>query len=223
MMDRDLLLCRRRWASASPLSRHQPQRWLRWPASALVAALALAIVLALPAPVQAHGGGVLRVTNQQAGPYRVFVWTNADPMRVGLVHVTVALMDPSNERPVMDADVQVRLEPVDGDPSAQPVAAPATHRNALIRTYYEADLRIAQPGRWRTSVAFDKDGRRGDVAFEVQIVPGGGSNWLWLGTAAVIAVAAFWAMRPAEDSKRAARRARPRPQPQSRSRWQPTE
>lgn len=192
-----------------------------------MAALALAIFLALPAPAQAHGGGVLRVSNQQAGPYRIFVWTNADPMRVGLVHVTVALMDPSSERPVMDADVQVRLEPVDVDPAAQPLTSPATHRNALIRTYYEADLRIAYPGRWRTTVLFDKDGRRGDVAFDVQIVPGSSAGWLWVGTAAVIAVAALWAMRPPEDSRAAARRARPRPQPRARqqprtrNRWQP--
>lgn len=204
-----------------PLQRRHPLAVVRL--AALIFASALALLLAGPAPALAHGGGVLRITDQQAGPYRAFVWTNADPMRVGIVHVTVALMDPSNQRPVMDAEVQVRLEPVEGDPAAQPVAAPATHRNALIRTYYEADLRVAYPGRWRTSVAFDKEGQRGEVAFDVQIVPGSGSSWLWLGTAAVITVAAFWAMRPAEDSKRAARRARPRPQPQSRSRWQPTE
>ncbi|MEZ4620844.1 MAG: hypothetical protein R2867_35780 [Caldilineaceae bacterium] len=72
----------------------------------------------------AHGGGTPRLTDVAAGPYRVFTWTQPEPLRVGEVHLTIGLThdaahaitatDSAMTQPVTDAAVIVRFTPRDG-------------------------------------------------------------------------------------------------------------
>ena len=158
--------------------------------------LALALVAsASPAPAQAHGGGTPQLVQAPAGAYEIYTWTNPDPARVGVLHVTVALVEPATQQPVLNAAVQVLAQPVDGGPEA---TAPATHDNAAIRTYYEADLELPAAGRWRITVAFDDAAGSGSASFELDVQPAA-FNWrpVVIGaTLAVIAVGAWFMMRP---------------------------
>ena len=147
--------------------------------------LALAI-LASPAPAMAHGGGTPQLVQAPSGPYQVYAWTNPDPPRAGVVHVTVALVEPATQRPVLDAAVQVVATPDDG---GHPVAVLATHENAVIKTYYEADLDLPAAGVWQFTVAHSDAAGSGSASFALDVQPAA-ANWRPAAIGAVLAVIA---------------------------------
>ncbi len=151
----------------------------------MLALLALA-ALASAAPAQAHGGGTPQLVQAPAGAYEVYTWTNPDPARVGIVHVTVALVEPATQQPVLNAAVQVLAQLAEG---GQEAAAPATHDNAAIRTYYEADLELPAAGRWQITVAHSDAAGGGSASFDLEVQPAA-SNWRPIAIGAALALIA---------------------------------
>jgi hypothetical protein len=153
--------------------------------------LALAM-LAHAAPASAHGGGTPQLVQTPSGPYQLYAWTNPNPPRAGVVHVTVALAEPASQQPVLNADVQIVAAPGDG---GEPVSVPATHQNAVIKTYYEADLTLPTAGKWQFTVSHSDAAGRGSASFELDVQPAG-RNWRPFGIGAVLAVfaAGAWAV-----------------------------
>jgi len=156
--------------------------------------LAACATLASVAPVQAHGGGTPQLVAAPSGPYQVYAWTNPDPPRAGVVHVTVALVEPATQRPVLNAAVQIVAMPDEG---GQPVASPATHENAVIKTYYEADLDLPAAGLWQFTVVHNDAAGSGSASFALDVRPAA-VNWRPVAIGAVLAViaaGAWFAMR----------------------------
>lgn len=126
-----------------------------------------------PASIDAHGGGAPQLTNAEAGPYRVFVWTQPEPWRVGEVHLSIAVTLPPQpgtvvdegvtnnmlDTPVTDANVTVTMTPVGG---GEPLTVKATLVEQLGSLYYEADGVVPAAGTWQ--VAVDVSGPLGEGA-----------------------------------------------------------
>jgi hypothetical protein len=145
----------------------------------------------------AHGGGVPQLTNAEAGPYWVSVWTQPDPLRVGEAHITVAVSEPGDlaggirepGAPVLNAAVQLLFEPVDGPGEARTVTA--THEGAANRLYYEADMELTETGRWNVAISIDGPSGTGETGFDAQVSPPRAFNWAYvigLGLAGVVVV-----------------------------------
>jgi hypothetical protein len=172
---------------AQPNARTAARRSRLCTAFALLAALLLWLALATGA--LAHGGGTPQLVHQVAGPYAIYASTSPDPLRVGTMHVTVALVLPEDEEPVLNANVQIIAMP----PAGAQVTAAATHENAQIKSFYEADLPVDTPGRWRVTVAYQDGDAAGSATFTVEVMPaaidrrliGLGAALLGLGVAAV--------------------------------------
>jgi hypothetical protein len=153
------------------------------------------------APALAHGGGTPQVVDAPAGPYRIFAWTNPDPARVGTLHVTVALVDPVANQPVMGADVQVQVTPRDvgtgsSRPDMAPILAQATHEKATIKTYYETDLRVPTAGSWQVAISYATPQGAGSAGFDLSVQEKAFANWLLIGGAALVAVVLGWYFWP---------------------------
>lgn len=118
-----------------------------------------------PASILAHGGGTPQLVKQPAGAYALYVWTNPDPVRVGTMHVSVALVEPDTEEPVLNATVQVTATPETGDP----ITSAATHDNATVKTYYETDMQIPQQGPWQVAVSYQAGDASGSASFPIQV------------------------------------------------------
>lgn len=175
--------------------KHQPfsaPRCRRW--SALWLAIAT-LALAGHAPaVLAHGGGTPQLVKAPAGDYALYVWTNPNPAGVGALHVTVALVQPESDAPVLNAAVQVTATPENGDP----IAAAATHEEATIKSYYEVDLELPRAGLWQIDVSWQDGGASGQAGFPLQVEPAPVNTQLaGLGVAllAVVGVVAWLALR----------------------------
>lgn len=159
-------------------------------AARLAAAGAIVVAAAVAAPAAlAHGGGTPQLVEELAGPYEIFAWTNPEPARVGTFHVTVALVEPATDQPVLNAGVQVSAAPAGAESAGTAVAALATHDNATIKTYYETDLEILAPGPWQVTVAYTGTNGTdtGSASFPVEVQEAG-PNWgrIALGVALVI-------------------------------------
>lgn len=154
--------------------------WKKLHGHQLLCLLMVATVLAgllVAGPVAAHGGGTPRLVNEPAGNYLVSVWTAPNPLRIGQVHITIALSEPTDEglpgEPLLGAAVRVMMEPQD-IPDAQPVGGLATHEQSVNRLFYEIDLEVPVEGLWRVTLLLDGPAGRGQISFDLQILPPAG-------------------------------------------------
>jgi hypothetical protein len=146
----------------------------------------------------AHGGGTPRLTNVDAGPYWVSVWTQPDPLRVGQAHITVAVSEPTDTGsarreaglPVLDANVEVQVKPLDH--AGETLAVQATHEGASNKLFFEADVDLPEKGRWQVIVAVNGPEGAGSASFEAQVSSPSAFNWNWIGGLGLGALAGVW-------------------------------
>lgn len=138
--------------------------------AAIVSLLGLILV---PTVLWAHGGGTPQLTDVPSGPFRLYAWTQPNPMRVGDIHVSVGVTDallPSAqglEQPVADAAVMVTLTPL--DPPGESITVP-TQPWTLSAVYFEADATLPTAGRWRFTIDVTSPAGTGQAAFELDVL-----------------------------------------------------
>jgi hypothetical protein len=190
------------------------RRQLRFLGGLALSLIGLILFLSFAAhPVQAHSGGTPQLTNAEAGPYRVSVWTGPDPVRAGELHVSVAVVESTEPGAsqeeignlVLNATVQVRVEPIGQTGDA--LIAYATHENAVNKLLYEADLDLPAEGQWRVTIQVEGPAGAGSAAFEIEALPTSPSNiflavpWpVWAGL--IVAVFAIgWLVQMSRSQK----------------------
>jgi len=163
------------------------------------------LLLFVARPAQAHGGGMPQLTNAEAGPYWVSVWTEPDPIRVGDFHVTVAILQAPEPGAsareagelVLDATVLVQAQSV--SQVGEILISPATRDNAVNKLFYEADLTLPAEGQWRVDIQVNGAAGAGSAAFEIEALPPSpfnslvGFGWpLWAGLGLALLAAGWW-------------------------------
>ena len=133
------------------------------------------VLLFIAQTAWAHGGGILQISSQPAGPYRVSVWTSPAQLETGeLAHVTIGLAD-TDEAPVLDATIIVELISLE---TGQVWTAPATTEQATNKLFYEADMTLPEDGRYTLSIQIDGEQGSGIISFTMTILPPEQTNWL---------------------------------------------
>ena len=139
----------------------------------------IVILLIWVLPVQAHGGGVLQVANEPAGPYKVSVWTSPSPVENGRpIHITIGVAGGSEDEPILDAEVSVQAASRDTN---QTIAATATTEQATNKLFYEADFTLPEQGIYDIQVQVAGTEGEGVVVFEVEALPPGNNSWWMMG------------------------------------------
>jgi hypothetical protein len=179
------------------------------PVAKWVAVAALILGALLPTSIFAHGGGTPRLTSAEAGPYRLYAWTEPEPWRVGEAHLSIAVTKPNPdatstqvELPVTDAAVEVTFSPT-ADPSAA-IVVQGTHQTLLENIYYEADTVLPSAGEWTVTITARGAEGTGEAGFTLEALPPRAVNWTLVGAAGgvlvvLLAVMAIWsrAQQPA--------------------------
>jgi hypothetical protein len=153
--------------------------------------VAICLVLAFPSIVYAHSSGPPQLADAVAGPYRVFVWMQPEPLRVGDVHVSVLVTqngtgDKATPQPVPDAQIILRLEPI--DQPVQAITVVASPQPFLSNIYYEADVQLRSSGQWRTTIEVAGVAGKGKVAFGSTVLAARTLNWWLIGSASVLLI-----------------------------------
>ena len=125
----------------------------------------------------ADGGRVL--AEKTAGGYRVVLFGNPSPLRVGMVELSLFLEQEGKSGPVLDAVVQFRLNKLSrpapelawrGSGCVTPgQALSATQGHSGNKLIYSAVLGIPEPGLWELGVSISRDGQTDLVSFELPV------------------------------------------------------
>lgn len=166
--------------------------------------LAIAFISFSDQSASAHTEGKMQLSAQPAGPFKMTVFTSPDPAVVGDIHVAALIFTAEDASPVLDADVTIKMESVNG--SGTPQFAPATLGDAENKLLFEAIINVDDPGAYIVTItAEDSEGGSGDASFELEVESEGGFNWLYLiPVLAVLLVAALWLFNRSRPSKTSA-------------------
>ena len=148
----------------------------------ILRALPILLYLCLLWPGQllwAHGGGVLQIAAEPAGPYKVSVWLSPTRPEAGKPgHITVGLAGEA-DAPVLDAKVLLQLNSLEtGELLSSATATTAQSTNKL---FYEADMTLPEIGRYSMNVQISGPQGSGEVAFPIEVYPISNTNWFLLG------------------------------------------
>lgn len=152
-----------------------------WPLPVFVVICGWIALSLSAAPLYAHGGGIPRLTDVVAGPYRIFAWTQPEPLRVGAIHLSIAVVkgertNASLDEPVTDAAVTVALAPAAGEQQA-PLEVSAVLQPQLGNYYYEADATLPTEGEWRFTIKVRGALGEADAAFVGEVLSVRQINW----------------------------------------------
>jgi hypothetical protein len=149
----------------------------------LLFACSLSVIGFTPAARADHAAMRL---SEQAGAYRVTVFTSPTPMRAGTAEISVMVQNAASGDYESDARVIVRLtKRGTGEETACPATAGAA-TNKLLRT---AVVQLPEPGAWQIEVAVDGSHGPVRVRFSLEVDPAA-PRWLellpWYGWPAVV-------------------------------------
>ncbi len=118
--------------------------------------------------VEAHAGGKMQVASEDAGAFKLTVWSSPDPAQKGEVHVATAVASAETALPILDAEVFVQLAPqaIQGDVLSEQ----ATTEEATNQFLYEAIFDVPAEGMYQVTVAVvGVDGQEGEVSFDLLV------------------------------------------------------
>ncbi len=132
------------------------------------AVLTVFFLLCSTVPALADGGSL--VARKQAGPWMVSIFAAEMPIRTGAVDFSAMVQKISDESPVMDAKVMLRLTKTSAGEVTE-VAAPASHAKATNKTLYAAQMTIPSAGAWRLSADISALGTSSTVTADLDVLP----------------------------------------------------
>ncbi len=125
------------------------RHWLNCPSGSLASVFpTIVILLSCTASAYADGGAVQ--LSEVRGPYRVSVFTSPTPLRAGPVDISVLVQNASTGMVVVDAEVTIKLHPIDR-PNELLVES-ANRANATNKILLAAAFDLPRPGSWETKL-----------------------------------------------------------------------
>src|SRR5262245_49191008 len=160
-------------------------RFLDAPRIRRAAFVGAALLLLGVRPAWGHHGGEVRLM-EKAGPFLITVFSAPTPLRVGPVDLSVMVQDGDSGRPILDAEVMVRLQQYGaGGPL---IIARATRQNATNKLLYAALIDLPAPGLWELQVTAQYRAHVADVACMVTAGPPRSMLYSWWLYAALLSV-----------------------------------
>ena len=147
-------------------------------------------------PLQAHGGGEIKIGREPVGPYKLTVWMNPPQAQPGqTIHITVGALA-EDDAPLLDAAMLVEM--IDLASGDIVITEPATTEQSTNKLFYETDFPAPDDGRYEVRVSMTRGDVSGQVAFQTEVETTRTVNWLVIGlvgVGVVLAAALFLGSR----------------------------
>lgn len=165
----------------------------------------LALLLLWTFPLSAHGLGIAQFINTPFGSQLVSIWADPDPLRIGDVHITVALSDPETLAPILGEEVSIQLTYLED--STVTIVSPALNSNASNKLFYEARFNVADEGAWEGEVLLNgSENPPENLTFVLNILPPEPVFTLWwFGRNVLVLLLFYWLVsiwRKSQKSKK---------------------
>ena len=164
--------------------------------------LLLLLAISWPASATAHGSGTPRLVNVSAGPYRLWVWSLPDPIRVGETHFSVAVEE-ATPSPTTPPPFTVQLTISALDHSRPSFTLVTNQQVRFLQTYYEADFTMPAVGEWQATVNVSSAAGVGTAMFPFTVLPPQRVNWALVIGGAAMLFALIWGVRLNRDPAQA--------------------
>lgn len=128
----------------------------------------LVLAFLLAASLYADGGKVL--FQRKAGAFNITLFAAESPVRVGKPDLSVMVQSSSDQSPVLDASVQLRLVRHDAN-AITDITAPAKHEQATNKLLYASTLDLNTPGRYRAEISVQTKKESALVTGDLDILP----------------------------------------------------
>lgn len=150
-----------------------------WKRSRLHWWLLLLLAISWPASATAHGSGTPRLVNVLAGPYRLWVWSLPDPIRVGETHFIVAVEESTAPaaQPLTPAAIAVQITISARNQAQAPFTLATSKQDRFLQTYYETDFPMPAVGEWQATVQVSGPAGVGSATFAFASLPPQQVNW----------------------------------------------
>ena len=126
-----------------------------------------ALIGLLAADLAAADGGSVRI-DEEAGPFRIAVMSAPEPLRVGTADLSVLVQRRGDGSPVLDAEVDLRL---DGPAPEPPIEVRATREQATNQLLQAAAVTLPAAGTWRLQARVREGGDAVEVAGALTVAP----------------------------------------------------
>lgn len=154
--------------------------------------LLLLLAISWPTSATAHGSGTPRLVNVLAGPYRLWVWSLPDPIRVGETHFSVAVEETTGLSTQQSTATAIAVQITISAPNQgqAPFTLSASKQDRFLQTYYETDFTMPAAGEWQATVQVSGSAGIGSATFAFTSLPPQQVNWELVigGTAMLLAL-----------------------------------
>ncbi|MDG2093867.1 MAG: hypothetical protein P8J89_01170 [Phycisphaerales bacterium] len=133
----------------------------------LIRLLIPATILLVSSIAQADSG-IVRISSVQ-GPYRITVFSEPTPLRVGLVDLYVMVQEAESDTPVLDATISMFLEHENDNVSSMLVEA--TRETATNLLLYSAKFDLPESGEWTVETSVMDEDLESRVKFTFEAGP----------------------------------------------------
>ncbi|MBZ5694671.1 MAG: cytochrome c oxidase assembly protein [Acidobacteriia bacterium] len=136
------------------------------------------LMLALPVAALAYGWlapekidideAVVR-TQSVAGPFKVSVFAPQDPVPAGPSDISVLVQDAHSDETILDAEVDLSVQPVNG--AGSPGVVRATHEESANKLLQAGTIDLPSSGAWELRASVRREGDQGQVTANLETVP----------------------------------------------------
>ncbi len=124
------------------------------------------VVFLLQPPAALHAdGGAVRFSERR-GDYRITVFTSPNPLRAGLVDVSVFVQDAATGEPISGGQITVRARPRAHPDEA--IICPATTESATNKLFQAAVFDLADAGWWDVAIKVEGLREPVEIYFEME-------------------------------------------------------
>ena len=140
-----------------------------------------ALALVLPVLALAYGWLVPDATDideatvrlaRTSGPFRVSIFAPADPVESGPLDVSVLVQDAHSEEPILDADVNIAVQPSGGETTL----THATHRQSVNKLLASATAQLAPSVAWKLDVLVRRGSQEATLSAMLHTSSGGSEH-----------------------------------------------
>ena len=109
----------------------------------------------LTVPAVTAGGESFQLFRGPGGPYEIIVGVQPHKPKVGIMHISVSVVEPGTNRPIDGVKIMVVAHDSQGKPIYQ---APAL-QDPQEPKFYDANITFYEPGQWSLNIKVDSEAR----------------------------------------------------------------